>query len=300
MGEVSSELNLPSSTIRTWERRYGLNPSVRTAGGHRRYDTDDVERLRLMTDLVNQGVSPAEAAGAVRRSRLAGTTSSSGQNKAARELWADEVLAAARELDAARIHSLLGSVLSEQGAKAAWMFYLTPMLQRVGEEWTAGILGIDAEHLVSELATNALRAYLHALPIVEGPVEVVLACAEEDQHVLPLLALQCTLAEHGVATQAFGQRMPAAAIADVVARARPRALFLWASLPRPRGDRLHRVATALAARTTVVLGGPGWADVDVARARSVHDLPSALTAVMRDQFLVRDLLSPGDLELTGP
>ncbi|RYI99584.1 MAG: MerR family transcriptional regulator, partial [Actinomycetales bacterium] len=122
VGEVSTELDLPSSTIRTWERRYGLNPSVRTAGGHRRYDSDDVERLRLMTDLVNQGVTPAEAAGVVRRSMLAGTTASSGSNKAARERWSDEVLDATRQLDAARIHALLKSVLSEHGAKAGWMF----------------------------------------------------------------------------------------------------------------------------------------------------------------------------------
>lgn len=299
MGEVSSELDLPSSTIRTWERRYDLNPSVRTAGGHRRYDADDVERLRLMTDLVNQGVTPAEAAGVVRRSMLTRTTASSGNNRAARERWSDDVLAATKSLDAARVHLLLGAALSEHGAKAGWMFYLAPMLQRVGEEWTGGTLGIDGEHLVSELTTNALRSHLHALPVVEGPVEVVLACAEEDQHVLPLLALQCTLAENGIATQAFGQRMPAAAIADVVARTKPRSLFLWASLRRPRGDRLHRVATALATRTTVVLGGPGWKDVDIARARVVHDLPSALTAVTRDQLLVRDMLS-SDMELTGP
>lgn len=299
MGEVSSELDLPSSTIRTWERRYGLNPSVRTAGGHRRYDSDDVERLRLMTDLVNQGITPSEAAGVVRRTMLAGTAASSGGNKAARDQWSDEVLEATRRLDAARVHELLTSALAEHGAKAAWMFYVAPMLQRVGEEWTAGTLGIDGEHLVSELTTNALRSHLHSLPVVEGPVEVVLACAEEDQHVLPLLALQCTLTEQGVATQAFGQRMPAAAIADVVARTKPRSLFLWASLRRPRGDRLHRVATALAARTTVVLGGPGWAGVDVARARVVHDLPSALTAVTRDQLLVRDMIS-SDMELTGP
>ena len=35
---------MPQSTLRTWERRYGLGPSARTAGGHRRYSAADLDR----------------------------------------------------------------------------------------------------------------------------------------------------------------------------------------------------------------------------------------------------------------
>ena len=48
--------------MRSWERRYGLAPSLHTAGGHRRYGPVDLARLEVMHRLVQQGVPPAEAA----------------------------------------------------------------------------------------------------------------------------------------------------------------------------------------------------------------------------------------------
>ena len=53
---------MPQSTLRTWERRYGLGPSARTAGGHRRYSAADLDRLRLMCRLLRLGAPTAAAA----------------------------------------------------------------------------------------------------------------------------------------------------------------------------------------------------------------------------------------------
>lgn len=63
-------LGIAPATLRSWERRYGLVPSVRTAGGHRRYSGADLARLRLMNRLVRDGVPPAEAAALALRTPL--------------------------------------------------------------------------------------------------------------------------------------------------------------------------------------------------------------------------------------
>ena len=56
---VTSELSgVGSQTLRLYERRGLLTPS-RTEGGTRRYSDDDLERLRRITDLVDQGVNLA-------------------------------------------------------------------------------------------------------------------------------------------------------------------------------------------------------------------------------------------------
>lgn len=55
-------LGVAPGTLRSWERRYGLAPSLHTAGGHRRYSPVDIARLEVMHRLVQQGVPPAEAA----------------------------------------------------------------------------------------------------------------------------------------------------------------------------------------------------------------------------------------------
>ncbi|MGB7982096.1 MAG: MerR family transcriptional regulator, partial [Candidatus Nanopelagicales bacterium] len=55
-------LGVAPATLRSWERRYGLVPSLHTAGGHRRYGPVDLARLALMNRLVQEGAPPAEAA----------------------------------------------------------------------------------------------------------------------------------------------------------------------------------------------------------------------------------------------
>ena len=56
---VTSELSgVGPQTLRLYERRGLLTPS-RTEGGTRRYSNDDLERLRRITELVEQGVNLA-------------------------------------------------------------------------------------------------------------------------------------------------------------------------------------------------------------------------------------------------
>jgi DNA-binding transcriptional MerR regulator len=56
---VTSELSgVGPQTLRLYERRKLLTPS-RTDGGTRRYSDDDLERLRRITELVDQGVNLA-------------------------------------------------------------------------------------------------------------------------------------------------------------------------------------------------------------------------------------------------
>jgi len=59
---VAKRLGVAPATLRTWDRRYGLGPSGRTAGSHRRYTPDDVARLLVMRRLITEGYAPVDAA----------------------------------------------------------------------------------------------------------------------------------------------------------------------------------------------------------------------------------------------
>ncbi|MEU7526299.1 MerR family transcriptional regulator [Saccharothrix sp. NPDC042600] len=61
-GAVARMLGVSPTTLRTWDRRYGLGPSTREEGRHRRYSEEDVSRLRHMLALTGRGVAPAAAA----------------------------------------------------------------------------------------------------------------------------------------------------------------------------------------------------------------------------------------------
>src|SRR3954452_10314326 len=61
VGAVSERLGIAAPTLRSWDRRHGVGPSLRTAGNHRRYTELDIRRVLLMSRLTAQGV-PAQSA----------------------------------------------------------------------------------------------------------------------------------------------------------------------------------------------------------------------------------------------
>lgn len=58
IGEVARKVGVSPSTVRAWERK-GLVQPRRIEGGHRRYRTEDVERLRRARSLLAGGGYPA-------------------------------------------------------------------------------------------------------------------------------------------------------------------------------------------------------------------------------------------------
>nr|WP_259446445.1 MerR family transcriptional regulator [Streptomyces geysiriensis] len=61
-GEVARRLGVAPTTVRTWDRRYGLGPAAHTGGRHRRWTPEDLARLERMCALTATGLPPSEAA----------------------------------------------------------------------------------------------------------------------------------------------------------------------------------------------------------------------------------------------
>src|SRR4029450_11153323 len=62
IGEVARRTGVTVPTLRAWGRRSGLLLPVRTAGGHRRYRDEDVQRVLAVLELTGQGWSAGAAA----------------------------------------------------------------------------------------------------------------------------------------------------------------------------------------------------------------------------------------------
>ncbi|MGX1881605.1 MerR family transcriptional regulator [Streptomyces sp. NPDC055287] len=61
-GALALRLGVAPTTLRSWDRRYGLGPAAREGGRHRRWTPADVAVLERMCLLTARGVAPAEAA----------------------------------------------------------------------------------------------------------------------------------------------------------------------------------------------------------------------------------------------
>ena len=121
MSSVSDELGVSPSTLRTWERRYGLGPAQREAGERRRYQPEDVDRLRAMIHHVRAGMSAAEAA--KRALSELSTRPSTGPISAA------QLRAVVLADDFPRLEEALEAAVASHGLVHTWSRYVEPTLK---------------------------------------------------------------------------------------------------------------------------------------------------------------------------
>ncbi len=256
-GQVARRLGVAVTTIRTWDRRYGLGPARREQGRHRRYDEQDLHRLELMRRLTADGVAPAEAAriarAAGRPDRLTGPLPPAAAQPASLPQLRG-LRRAALALDAVQVDRILRRAVAEDVA-AAWTRLMCPALRDIGRRHAATGRYVDVEHLLSQ----AVSAALSRVERPDAAPAVLLACAPDEQHSLPLEALAAALAARGTASRMLGARVPAAALVAAITRTGPRAVVLWAHAPATADA--GQLAAVLAARprpALVAACGPGW------------------------------------------
>ena len=93
------------------------------------------------------------------------------------------------------------------------------------------------EHMLSGSLLTTLLAVITLAPAARTIRPVVLACAEEEQHVLPVYALHAELAGLGVDVRQLGGRVPRQALAHAVSTLHPAAVFVWSQVPLPPSPR---------------------------------------------------------------
>ena len=288
---VARRLGVAPSTLRTWDRRYGLGPSRHTGGRHRRYGAADIGRLELMQRALLRGASTAEAA----RYALAQTPSPVpiGEVAAPAEPHApgevpDRSLArslrsAALAMDGAGVQRLLGEAIADAGAGAAWENVIEPVLSGFGDGWDGTHAGPEVEYLLSDCVLGAL---LRATPLVREPRNqrpVLLSCVPDERGALPLYALAAGLAERRIGGQVFGTPPPADVLTAAVRRSAPAAVVLLAHRGTVTDARLFP-RMSRGQRCRVFALGEGWAGTSL--PGKIELLPDLRAAVERIEYVL--------------
>ncbi|MEH0842489.1 MerR family transcriptional regulator [Micromonospora sp. CPCC 205711] len=270
-GAVARRLGVAVTTLRTWHQRYGLGPSQHVPGHHRRYTPADLARLEVMRKLTAEGVSPAEAARWAKQSpavspaleqRLRAGVGRDGGGQTipvGRAGPAARGLArAAMRLDSTAISGAISHALATDGVIATWESLLRPVLFGIGERHAATAGLIEVEHLMSRCVSEAFSA-VASRGRPTGPARILLSCADEEQHTLPLEALAAALAEAGVAYRTLGARVPVAALIEAVNRTGPAAVAVWSHTRATADPGQLSALLAMPRRPLLVLAaGPGW------------------------------------------
>ncbi|WP_369185479.1 MerR family transcriptional regulator [Streptomyces sp. Y1] len=313
-GGVAQRLGVSPTTVRSWERRYGIGPAHREAGHHRRWSPQDIAVLEAMCRLTARGVPPGEAARAVLAERAAAEDDET-RRPAPRRSEADArdgarpgpgpggsrslrvgtvrpecrgLARAAVRLDAPEVARILDEVVDTLGVVAAWTEVMMPALRAAGRKWAAdGEQYVEVEHLLSWHVSSALRGAAVGTAATRPAPPVLLAAAPTELHTLPLEATAAALTERGLPFRMLGAAVPPRALLDAVHRIGPGAVMIWSQDRRSADRELARRVGASTwgprgsrAAALVVAAGPGWA-----RGR-----PSAGTAGPRTLADAVDLL----------
>lgn len=261
VGAVSRRLGVAASTLRTWERRYGIGPSHRTQGGHRRYVESDIDRVEFVRRLVSRGVSAQDAARVAEgmtHEELADALTEGAPTVSSpdRADVLEATLAATIAGDGRRLQDLISTLLEQQGLADAWGEVFAPLLSRIAMECSAGSLELEAERMATEILLHEMRRVRARGTHVKHP-QVLLISAVDDEVCMPLVGLGAALVDADVTTRTLGAEVGPDDIAAVVQELRPQVLLWWeqpAAAEGPTNEHLQRDDV----ETFLMRAGPAW------------------------------------------
>lgn len=296
---VARRIGIAPATLRTWDRRYGLGPSVHVPGSHRRYSAIDVARIDLMRKLMLNGVLPSEAAKTaltndVAPANLAPETSSAPALHLVSDSdnATDNVIAldgpkaiiralnrAASTLDASGCDQIISNSLENHGVVWTWENVLIPVLVALGEKWEQTGEGVEQEHLIAESITGLFRNRANAVTEPENARPVLLACAPHELHTIPMYAIAAGLAEQNISCRILGARMPADALAAAAKKIGPSAIVVWSQSQGTADVAIWEAVAPMRPAPLFMSAGPGWTSELPEGVVKSHDFTSTLIAL---------------------
>ena len=227
---VAEMTGIPASTLRAWERRYGIPTPQRTSAAYRLYCDDDVELLRKLRDLVESGIAPSEAAGLL----LNGEEKPDPEVRLVSGPFVEatvRIVGAVEAFDPAALRVEIARATYLGSAATVFERVLGPAMREVGQRWHDGTMTVAQEHLATEALLGTVRD-LHRLIQPEGGDRLALIGAlTGEQHVLPLYGVAFQFARWGFRTEVLGANTPPEAIGSAVDALSPSIVGLSMTMP---------------------------------------------------------------------
>jgi DNA-binding transcriptional MerR regulator/methylmalonyl-CoA mutase cobalamin-binding subunit len=275
IGGLSQATGVPVDTLRTWERRYGFPaPLARSEGSHRRYSAETITTVQLIVRALERGHRPSAIVGRspeqLRQLLEAAGPPLEPEAKEAQRI--EDWLQLTREMDGDTLTGEFQRCLAELPALDFLERCMGPYLVELGARWERGEVQIFEEHLASERAREFLSGQWRRLTeSARSPARplVILATPTGEHHVLGLHMAAWVVALAGVHIEFLGADTPLSEVALAVARydAQGVVLSVAAGYARNLPAELLDLRGQLSPRVSIVIGGAGSRDLDLAARR---------------------------------
>ncbi|MBN9688423.1 MULTISPECIES: MerR family transcriptional regulator [unclassified Corallococcus] len=234
------------ATLRAWERRHGFPRPERSENNYRVYSRDEVEAVRRVAKLMEEGLSVSEAIAQVRDEPR---TDVPPEARHLERFWAAVMVLDSEGADAALSAAQVGL-----DAATYCDTVLLPLLREM-----ASRLDVAREHMASALVRQRLRMLLAGMERVGDGPRGLLACPAKDHHEGGLLALGVHLKARGWRVTLLGADTPSEALQGACTQVRPDLVALSFIRRRDADDFVAVLSEAMhaCAPAPVVVGGPG-------------------------------------------
>lgn len=274
------------SSLRAWERRYGVFAPRRTDSGYRLYDQEALAVITIMRRLVDDGWAPAAAADAVRSGTVPATASAPvGEADDSRPppptaaTFTNRFLTAAARMDTGAIEESLDAGFALGSFEHVVDTWLFPTLAALGAGWVRGEIDVAGEHAASHAVHRRLSsAFDGAGSRSRGPA-VVVGLPSGSQHELGALAFATAIRRRGLNVLYLGANVPVSSWETAVASHGARAAVLAVVTPEDRPAAIV-VAERLSTHElspTVCAGGSSAANLGA----GVRELASSIADAAR-------------------
>ncbi|WMP17812.1 MerR family transcriptional regulator [Thiothrix lacustris] len=290
IGTVSEQTGVNTVTLRAWERRYGLLKPRRTPKGHRLYSQQDVERVKQVLVLLDQGI-PVSRVRDVIDSNNHLTLLHPAKTAQTDDPWRHYCTLFQRwihKLDARSLEQVFNEAVSLYSLELVAKKLLLPLHQQLWQQ--QGVLPsthADYAFLHEFLCAKLGSRYLQHNGRATGK-HILLAntCGHEAQ--LETLLLANVLSQHGYQVSLLGTKTQLDHLPLIIGRVTFDALLL------PQHGSITSALHALVNMTNIrvfLSGTQAEQTPETPEHALIHRLPTDLSEVCR--FMDQTLLTPG-------
>lgn len=229
---VADMTGVNAVTLRAWERRYQLINPRRTPKGHRLYSQAQVDLIKRVVQLLDQGIAISQVGGFLAGSNPAvvAAAGDEGPWPEYREL----MLQAVQNYDGRELDRVYNDALSLYPVDLVTTRLVSPLLHTLGSRWQERGVGVAEEHFFTVYLRNKLGARFHHLnEQLSGP-RLVAACLPGEFHDIGLLLFSLSAVSHGMRIVLLGANMPLEELPAAARRADVQGIVLSGSLRPPR------------------------------------------------------------------
>jgi len=235
---LAEKTHVGTSTLRAWERRYGLLTPERTPKGHRLYSNSDIQRVFKILDLLKDGHSLPNIAELLSVEDLTRTeniqsrlnSSLSNGEPSLTTIWENflqKTLSAVSDFSTERIDAIYNEASSLYPIDMVTEQLIEPTLSMLGNEWQVQPKnGIAKEHFYSSWLKNRLGARFHHAYSQARGTRIICACAPGSYHEIGLMLFSLTALARGYRVLYFGSDLPLDQLEYVAQRSAAKAVVL--------------------------------------------------------------------------